>query len=179
MFQKLKIFSALAAAVFGLLAVGSSAQAESAAPKLTAAEASAQFKLVPAKDAERLAVPATQLQEICAAYAPAWTVVHVPTNTSLFTQSTDTSLCIDPSTVTVTRLQQPTIVTILQLTGGLNFNPAGVVDNADRIPGRVYNALGVNSFTYCPPNAACASATHVVQAAVQGDGAVFTRAFFS
>ncbi|OLZ51537.1 hypothetical protein BS330_27510 [Amycolatopsis keratiniphila subsp. nogabecina] len=153
--------------MFGLLALGSSAQAESAAPKLTAAEASAQFKLVPAKDTERLAVPATQLQEICAAYAPAWTVVHVPTNTSL---------CIDPSTVTVTRLQQPTIV---QLTGGLNFNPAGVVDNADRIPGRVYNALGVNSFTYCSPNAACASATHVVQAAVQGDGAAFTRAFFS
>ncbi|GLW29148.1 hypothetical protein [Actinoplanes regularis] len=178
MFQKLKVFAILVAAVFGLLALGAPAQAASGAPKLTAAEASARFKLVPVKGVKRLPGPTTRLQEACGVYAPAWTVTYVPTNTPLFTQSTDVSLCIDPTIVTVTRLQQPTIVTILQLTGGLDFSSPGVIDNAGQIPGRIYNAQGVNSFTYCPPNAACASATHVVQAVVQGDGAAFTRAFF-
>lgn len=169
MFTRIKAAAVLLAALFGLVAFAAPA---SAAP----ARGTAQFKVVRTDGGQRLAGPAAGLQEYCGTYAPAYRIYYVPTGEALFDQSTDTFPCVDGTNVT--RLTAPTRVSIYQYASGLNF-VTGVFDNAVSLPTRLYNAQGVNTFTYCPPGGACATAVFVVQAYVQGDGAVASVGYFA
>ncbi len=190
MFTKIKVAAALAAA-FGLVALAAPAQAAETAPAgsvpaavkavagkpvvtLSAKDTAATFKIVKTQGVQRRLAQA----EICAVYAPIWTVVYVPTGTPLFSQATRESLCIDG--VNVTRLREATFVETRQISGMVTFGPADVAENTTSFPAQFYDAFGIQPFTYCPPDLwVCYSLNHNVRAFVIGNGVVGTSAFFS
>lgn len=176
MFQKLKILVVLAAAACGLLALGAPAQAAPAVRNLTAAEAAAQFKVVPLKGVKRPSGPTAQAT-ICEAYTPGWAVIYLPTNTQLFTQSTDVYACT--SAGLVIRLYSDTEVTIAQPVNRVNIARTSVVDNSKQLRAEAYGAVGFNTFTYCPPGQQfCVGATHVVEVLIFGTGEKFNNGYF-
>jgi hypothetical protein len=196
---KIKVAAALAATAFGLLALAAPAQAAETAPAgstsagstsaaakppagrpvvtLSAEDAAAKFKVVK-KEGDQRQRPGAQIIEVCADYAPIWTVFYVPTGTPLFTQATHTSLCIDGTNVT--RMRRATFVEVLQGPSMVTFGPADVAENTSIFPTQFYDSFGIQPFTYCAPDVwVCYSLNHNVQAFVIGNGVVGTDAFFS
>jgi hypothetical protein len=176
MLHKLKIVLVLVAATCGLLALAAPAQAAPVTRKLTAAEAASQFKVVPLKGVKRQSGP-TARATICEPYTPSWAVIYLPTNTQLFTQSTDLYACT--SSGLVNRLFADAEVTVAQPVNQVNFVRLSVVDSSNEVPGEAYGAAGFNTFTYCPPGQQfCVGATHVVEALIFGTGEKFTSGYF-
>jgi hypothetical protein len=176
MSHKLKIFFVLAAAACGLLALAAPAQAAPITRKLTAAEAASQFKVVPLKDVKRKP-GSTARATICEPYTPSWVVVYLPTNTQLFTQSTDLYACT--ASGLVNRLFADPEVTVAQPVSQVDLVKLSVSDSSNSVPGEAYGAAGFNTFTYCPPGQQfCVGATHVVEALIFGTGEKFTSAYF-